>query len=77
MIVADRDPVNGARVAKHDAESMHFIEMDVTKEDDWRRCIEETTKRWGRVDVLVNNAGTSYKNKVYFIYLRFGTACRG
>jgi NAD(P)-dependent dehydrogenase (short-subunit alcohol dehydrogenase family) len=64
VIVADRDAVNGARVAAFDAESMYFVEMDVTREEDWRRCVEETVKRWGRVDVLVNNAGTTYRNKV-------------
>jgi NADP-dependent 3-hydroxy acid dehydrogenase YdfG len=43
---------------------MHFIEMDVTKEEDWEMFIENTIGLWGRLDILVNNAGTSYKNKV-------------
>ena len=33
------------------------IEADVSKEIDCIRLIEETTKRYGRIDVLVNNAG--------------------
>ena len=64
VIVADMDPVGGERVANYHAKSMHFFEMDVTKEEDWEACIDETLSLWARLDILVNNAGTSYKNKV-------------
>ena len=33
------------------------IEADISKEDDCIRLIEETIKYFGRIDVLVNNAG--------------------
>ena len=33
------------------------IEADVSKESDCMKLIEETTKYYGRIDVLVNNAG--------------------
>jgi NAD(P)-dependent dehydrogenase (short-subunit alcohol dehydrogenase family) len=64
VIVADMDPVGGERVAAYHPKSMHFIQMNVTNEEDWERCIENTVGLWGRLDILVNNAGTSYKNKV-------------
>ncbi|GAB6989163.1 glucose 1-dehydrogenase [Paenibacillus pini] len=35
------------------------IQHNVASEDDWKRVIEETLKRFGKVDVLVNNAGIS------------------
>jgi NADP-dependent 3-hydroxy acid dehydrogenase YdfG len=38
--------------------------MDVTNIDDWNAVIERTVSLHGHVDVLVNNAGTTYKNKV-------------
>jgi len=66
VIVADLDPIGGERVAAYHPHSMHFIQMDVTKEADWETCIENTVGKFGRVDVLVNNAGTSYRNKVSF-----------
>ena len=34
-----------------------FLQHDVSREDDWTRVIDETMTRFGRLDVLVNNAG--------------------
>ena len=34
-----------------------FVRLDVTSESDWRRAIATTVSRFGRLDVLVNNAG--------------------
>ena len=31
--------------------------LDVTDAGAWRRVVDATVARWGRVDVLVNNAG--------------------
>jgi NAD(P)-dependent dehydrogenase (short-subunit alcohol dehydrogenase family) len=36
-----------------------FIRLDVTREEDWRRAIETTVSRYGKLNVLVNNAGIS------------------
>ncbi|MET3508026.1 SDR family NAD(P)-dependent oxidoreductase [Halalkalibacter oceani] len=35
------------------------IEGDVTKEEDRRQMIDEVIKQWGRIDILINNAGGS------------------
>src|SRR6266851_733388 len=35
-----------------------FINADVRKEDDVRTLVDKTVKRFGRLDVAVNNAGT-------------------
>ncbi|HEX8011490.1 MAG TPA: glucose 1-dehydrogenase [Casimicrobiaceae bacterium] len=34
-----------------------FIQQDVSKEEDWKRTIDEVLKRFGKLDILVNNAG--------------------
>lgn len=34
-------------------------QADVAQDADCRRMVEETIKKWGRVDALVNNAGTT------------------
>jgi magnesium chelatase family protein len=44
------------RIKKGGGEAI-FIQQDVSKEEDWKRVIEETVDRFGKVDVLVNNAG--------------------
>ena len=36
-----------------------FVELDVTKEGDWQRAVEATVSRFGKLNVLVNNAGIS------------------
>ncbi|QDS77483.1 hypothetical protein FKW77_000057 [Venturia effusa] len=37
--------------------------MDVTNEAHWKTAIETCVQKWGRLDIVVNNAGTTYKNK--------------
>lgn len=37
---------------------------DITKEDDRRKLIEFTLARFGKIDVLVNNAGTSMRGNI-------------
>ncbi len=34
-----------------------FVALDVTKEEDWRAAIDATVKEFGKLNVLVNNAG--------------------
>jgi len=63
VIVADMDPVGGERVANYQPSSMHFIKTNVALEADWENLMENTLAKWGRMDILINNAGTSYKNK--------------
>jgi len=36
-------------------------QTDVSKEDDCKRLIEETVKKYGRIDILVNDAGISMR----------------
>ena len=41
-----------------------YVHLDVVSEDDWVRAIAATVERFGRLDVLVNNAGTAARMKV-------------
>lgn len=40
-----------------------FIELNVTKREDWERGLELATAKFGRLDIVVNNAGTTYKKQ--------------
>jgi NAD(P)-dependent dehydrogenase (short-subunit alcohol dehydrogenase family) len=41
-----------------------FVRLDVTREVDWQQAIEATVSRFGKLDVLVNNAGVSGRGRV-------------
>ena len=42
----------------------HARRLDVTSSSDWERAVEEAEARFGRVNVLFNNAGISINNSV-------------
>jgi len=60
VVVADIDEVKGKKVAedirREGGESI-FVRHDVTSEKDWSNLIENTLLEFGKLDVLVNNAG--------------------
>lgn len=66
IIVADFNPAAGQRVAQalqaqgHEAE---FCPADVSQSADMARLVEAAVKRFGRIDVMVNNAGMSHPNQ--------------
>lgn len=39
------------------------LQFDVTSEEGWAKAVKDAQSRWGRLDIVVNNAGWSYKNK--------------
>jgi len=56
VVLADILEEPARLVAKDIGGSAAFERLDVTSQDDWRRVVEATAAREGRVDVLVNNA---------------------
>ena len=48
-----------ARLVKAEGATMTALAVDVTKETDLRRAVDETLARHGRIDILVNNVGGS------------------
>lgn len=41
-----------------------FLKHDVSKEEDWKRVIEQTLQKFGKLDILVNNAGVALSKSV-------------
>ncbi|KAL5336672.1 hypothetical protein BJX70DRAFT_389849 [Aspergillus crustosus] len=61
VIVADISKENGKRVA---AElSSLYIYTDVTRRDRWQALLKETLDVYNQLDIVVNNAGSTYRNK--------------
>jgi cyclopentanol dehydrogenase len=60
VVATDRDAAGGEATLeeiRRDGGSAIFVPHDVAREQDWAAVIATATDRYGRVDVLVNNAG--------------------
>lgn len=64
VYIADIDDTSGKETAAILGEHAHFVHLDVTKEDQWQKAIEQITKEQGVLDILVNNAGISVFNSL-------------
>jgi NAD(P)-dependent dehydrogenase (short-subunit alcohol dehydrogenase family) len=47
-----------------DAADVHTVQGDISQAETARRIVEETLDRFGRIDTLINNAGSSSANRV-------------
>jgi len=63
LALVDIDATNGNRVAS-DLKAA-FIQADVAKSADWARLVAATTAQFGRLDIVVNNAGWTHRRKPY------------
>ncbi len=41
--------------------ALHYVAADVSKEADCQKFIESVLQKWGRIDVLINNAGITMR----------------
>lgn len=64
VAVADLDREGALSVASSLGGSALGLALDVSREDDWRRCSEQLREAWGRVDGVVNNAGITTMGSV-------------
>jgi len=56
VVLTDLQEEAGQAVAKELGESALFVPQDVREESHWDRVIDATRERFGRLDVLINNA---------------------
>ena len=60
VVVGDLRDQEGRQVAAQIDEAggeALFVRLDVTREEDWRRAVRDAVRRFGKLNVLVNNAG--------------------
>jgi 3(or 17)beta-hydroxysteroid dehydrogenase len=59
VVITDRNEPLGRETEAELGQHCLFVPQDVTSEDQWRALIGTVVDRFGRLDVLVNNAGIS------------------
>lgn len=57
VLLTDVDAAVGEAEAKRLGANAAFVKQDVTNLAQWKTVLDTATSKWGRVDVLVNNAG--------------------
>lgn len=57
VVIGDVLDEQGRKVAAEIGETACYVHLDVTREDDWARTVAEARARFGRLDILINNAG--------------------
>ncbi len=57
VVVADVAEAEGSALAESLGDAATFVNLDVTDADQWARAISATLELFGRLNVLVNNAG--------------------
>ena len=57
VVITDVLDKEGQQVAADIGDAAHYIHLDVTDENSWAAAVKETVERFGKLNVLVNNAG--------------------
>ena len=64
VVVCGRSQREGQRLAEELGESGRFFPLDVTDFDCWQQCIDYTLGEFGKLDILINNAGISVAENI-------------
>lgn len=59
VVVCGRNDASGNKIATELGDSAAYFKLDVTSFDNWQECIDFTIDRFGKLDILINNAGIS------------------
>ncbi|WP_433634925.1 SDR family oxidoreductase [Nocardia sp. CA-120079] len=57
VVIGDIADEAGARLADELGDRVAYVHLDVTRSEDWDTAVAEATRRFGELNVLVNNAG--------------------
>ena len=60
----ERDHAGNLRRLRHPAERDRGVQADVSKVDDLQRLVDTAVKTFGRLDIMVNNAGIETRTSV-------------
>ncbi|MEH6542302.1 MAG: glucose 1-dehydrogenase [Porticoccaceae bacterium] len=57
VMVCDVLDDEGKKLAAEIGDSAAYMRLDVTREEDWKEVVAATVKKFGKLNVLINNAG--------------------
>jgi 3alpha(or 20beta)-hydroxysteroid dehydrogenase len=57
VMIADIDDAGGEQLSAELGDAVVYQHLDVSDEDDWAAAVKQVGETFGRLDVLVNNAG--------------------
>ena len=63
VVLTDLDEVQGLKVEQainKAGGTAKYMKHDVSKEDQWKKVVDDTVSLFGRLDILVNNAGVGH-----------------
>lgn len=63
VFIGARDLEKGRTASSHLSENVIAIELDITKQDTIANAVKEINQKFGKLDLLVNNAGISHAGK--------------
>ena len=57
VVIGDVLDDDGKKLAEELGEAVHYVHLDVTKDDDWKYAVTAAETEFGPITLLVNNAG--------------------
>ena len=57
VVVADLNDEEGGALVREIGPAAAYVHLDVTRPEDWERAVKAAVEAFGRLNVLVNNAG--------------------
>lgn len=64
VVLGDILDEEGATLAKELGDAACYVHLDVTRFEDWQAAVETATRAFGKLDVLVNNAGIAGRSRL-------------
>ncbi|MDF7665767.1 glucose 1-dehydrogenase [Bifidobacterium sp. ESL0745] len=64
VALADINADTGEKIAAQIGDNAMFVTLDVTQEDQWEAAFKAVIARFGKVNVVVNNAGIAIGNNI-------------
>jgi len=70
VIIADVNEAGAKAVAAAIGEGAAAVALDITSEEQWRRALDDAWSRFGRLDVLINNAAIVHAGRAEHVAIK-------